>query len=87
MHMNTFSISNLEDLVLQQLKDSGFADNTIAIYHCEFQQFKKLAIKLQGTETYTAEMAAAFKADTSHIIPENSEFYYGYKTRLNARVY
>ena len=83
--MNTYSISNLEDLVLQKLKDSGFADNTIAIYHHEFQQFKKLAIRLQGTEMYTPEMAAAFKADTSHIIPENSEFYYGYKTRLNTR--
>lgn len=83
--MNTYSISNLEDLVLQQLKDFGFADNTIAIYHREFQQFKNLAIRLQGTETYTPEMAAAFTADTSHIIPENSEYYYGYKTRLNTR--
>lgn len=83
--MNNYSISNLEDLILQKLKDAGCADNTIAIYRREFQQFKKLAISLQGSETYNSEMAEAFKSDTSHIIPENSEYYYGYKTRLNAR--
>ncbi|MBR1684691.1 MAG: hypothetical protein IJ708_06095 [Clostridia bacterium] len=77
--MKTFFYSKLEVAVLQKLKEARCADNTIAIYRREFTQLRNLAVKLQGSEEYTSEITGAFKADASHIIPENSDCYYGYK--------
>lgn len=79
MERNMLTVSELSDVVLDQMRGSGYMESTIRIYRDLFRRLCKMA-KERGDVYYTVELGQAFINDDAHIIPENTERYYHERT-------
>lgn len=72
MDRNTIPITELTDIILEQLKASGFKKTTIRVYKTNLRRLCRLA-RERGEENYTKELGVLFKNDFSHINPANGK--------------
>ena len=72
MDRNTIPITELTDIILEQMKASGFKETTSRVYKTNFRRLCRLARK-RGEEYYTKELGIIFRNDFSHINPTSKE--------------
>lgn len=84
MKINTLSLEELSDEILEQMDSSGFSKTTRGIYKTLFHKLGRLAAE-RGDDYYSKELGQVFIKDESHIIPENTERYYRERTGLYRR--
>ena len=84
MDRSNLSLTELTDVILEQMKTSGFAETTRGFYTVLFHRLCRMANE-RGEDHYTSELGKAFINDDSHIIPENTKRYHHERTLAYTR--
>ena len=84
MDRSNLSLTELTDVILEQMKTSGFAETTRGFYTVLFHRLCRIANE-RGEDHYTSELGKDFINDDSHIIPENTKRYHHERTLAYTR--
>ena len=84
MDRSNLCLTELIDVILEQMKTSGFAETTRGFYAVLFHRLCRMANE-RGEDHYTSELGSAFINDDSHIIPENTKRYHHERTGAYTR--
>lgn len=72
-------LTELTDIILNEMKSAGFKEKTRKFYSILFNKLKRMA-RRNAEEYYTQELGQAFMEDDSHIILENTTRYHHERT-------